>query len=95
MWSLFAYVPLKLLLIYYESGKGDDQRREIESESDEFPSRIGWYRTVFCLRLAITIAFITEGNRFGGGWPSTLLFALAATAWYGLSRHRRWMRDSR
>lgn len=95
MWSLFTYVPLKLILMAYEIGKGENERREIEGERDDFPSAMGWYRNVFCLRIAMTVAFGTEGARFGDGWPSVLLFAFGVAAWYALSPERRWMRYSR
>jgi hypothetical protein len=68
LWALFGYVPLKILLMSYESGKGDEQRREIErAEDDRFPSRMGWYRTAFCLHISVSLASILEGLRFGGG----------------------------
>src|SRR5262245_41186320 len=95
LWSLFGYVLLKVLLISYESGKGADEKREIEREKDESPSRMGWYRTVFCLRNSVSVAFLIEGLRYGGGWPTLLLICLAGGCWYGLSPEREWMKHSR
>jgi hypothetical protein len=92
LWSLLIYIPLKLILISYESGKGDEQRREIEREDDELSSRMGWYRSMFCLRIAVSAAFVIEGWRFGDEWPTIILLLFACFSWYGLSPKRKWMR---
>lgn len=97
IWSLFAYVALKFILVTYEAGKSEEQSREMdrEVENDLFPTRMGWYRTTFCLRFSITSAFVIEGLRFGGGWPTILLLGLGCGCWYALSPERQWMRHSR
>lgn len=95
LWSMFIYVGLGVFLVIYESGKGEKERAELDRENDELPSRIGWYRKVFCLRLAVPIALIIEGNRYGQGLPSLILFALSVVAWYCLSPSRNWMRHTR
>lgn len=79
----------------YESGKGDKERLELDRENDCLPSAAGWYRKAFCLRMAIPMALIMEGSRYGSGWPSIVLFALSVGAWYGLGPTRHWMRHSR
>ena len=100
IWSFCIYALLKLIIRAYEAGKGDEQRREIEQEieraanNDPFSTRMGRYRTTFCLRLAVPSAFIIEGFRFGGGWPTILLLCLGGGSWYALSPQRHWMRHS-
>lgn len=97
LWSLFGYVTLKFIIMCYEAGKGDEQRLEIdrEAEGGPFLSEMGWYRRFFCLRVSVSAAFIIEGLRFGGGWPTILLIGLGCGCWYGLSPERGWMRHSR
>jgi len=94
VWSLLIFVPLKLVLLAYEVGKGQKQNRKIEREADNdlFRTPMGWYRTAFCLRLSVSSAFIVESLRFNGGWPSLVLLCLGGACWYALSPERQWMR---
>src|SRR6185369_4123530 len=93
IWSVSLYIAVKLLVDTYEGGKGPKEEAEIIREADdEFSrTRMGSYRSAFCIRLAVTSGFVIEGLRFGGGWPTIFLLCLGVGSWYSLSPDRKWM----
>jgi hypothetical protein len=73
-----------------EAGHG--QALTLKSQRGFISAELGWYQTVFCFHIAATSAFILEGLRFGGGWPSLLLFGFGVGCWFILSPERKWMK---
>jgi hypothetical protein len=92
---MFGYTALRFILAGYESGKGDEQAREVERDDEYDYSVMGTYRMAFCIHISVIAAFFIEGIRFGGGWPTILLFSLGVGAGYGLSPKRDWMKPTR
>jgi hypothetical protein len=90
--AAFIATALGLLLCWYEEGKKPPGQRGKERNPSHPWTKEELYRFVFCAQFSITGAFFVECYRYGGGWPSWVLFGLGIVAWLGLDPDNRWMK---